>query len=108
TRCTMEALLEDLARTRERGYSMSVEEVNEGAAGVGAAVLDHSGRPVCAISVGGPKSRMSAERMAQLGEKVKAIAAKASAALVGAPAAGPGQRCGQHRCSGSASPLSPR
>jgi len=37
--------------TRSRGYSFSDEEVDEGVSGIGAAILDHFGRPVAGFAV---------------------------------------------------------
>lgn len=52
------ALREDLARTRERGFSIDNEEIEEGLACVGAAIRDHTGHVVAAVSVAGPSSRL--------------------------------------------------
>jgi DNA-binding IclR family transcriptional regulator len=46
-------LLEDLAQTRERGYSISDEDVTRGVAAIGAPVFGAEGQAVAAMSVGG-------------------------------------------------------
>ncbi len=54
-------LMKDLARIRRLGYASSVNERQAGAASVAAAVFDHSGWPVAAISLCGPAERFQNE-----------------------------------------------
>ena len=61
------ALADELARTRERGYSECRGEFDESAWGVSAPVLDAAGRPVAVISIWGPPERVTAKRFAALG-----------------------------------------
>jgi IclR family transcriptional regulator, acetate operon repressor len=75
------ALARDLALTRKRGYAVATEELERGYVAVGAAILDQSGRPVGALSVGGPTVRFPARRIASLGTVVRAAAGRVSAAL---------------------------
>jgi DNA-binding IclR family transcriptional regulator len=75
------ALARQLARVRRRGYATAVEELERGYVAVGAAVRDHHGRPVAAISLGGPRVRFPAARVAMLGRQVAAAALRISAAL---------------------------
>src|SRR5262249_55245314 len=53
------ALVRELARVRARGYATCVEELEPGFVAVGAPVRSAAGAVVAAISVGGPKSRLS-------------------------------------------------
>lgn len=57
-----EALFEELATIRERGYALDDEEVQPGLRCVAAPILDFDDDVLGAISVAGPTSRMSGER----------------------------------------------
>lgn len=52
-----DALRADLAAIRARGYAISLEERQAGAASVAAPILDRHGNPIAAISVCGPVER---------------------------------------------------
>jgi DNA-binding IclR family transcriptional regulator len=78
---TRAALEREMTRVQRRGYAIAAEELERGYVAVGAAVRDHEGRPVAAISVGGPRLRFPATRLATLGRRVQAAAARVSAAL---------------------------
>jgi IclR family acetate operon transcriptional repressor len=54
-------LKEELARIREIGFAMSSGERQSGAASVAAAILDHDGHPIAAMSLCGPAERFQAE-----------------------------------------------
>lgn len=60
---TVEALSEDLARIRQRGFSMDLEENEIGVQCVGAPIRDSRGRVFGAISVSGPTARMPLVRL---------------------------------------------
>ena len=70
--------LEDVVR---RGYATAYEELERGYVAVGAAVCDPEGRPLAAVSVGGPTVRLPASRVPALGRQVRAAAQRISAAL---------------------------
>jgi IclR family acetate operon transcriptional repressor len=68
------ALRAELELTRERGYSISDEDVDAGGRGVGAPVFDHAGRVVGGISVGGPSSRVDDAAVRRLGTLIVPVA----------------------------------
>jgi DNA-binding IclR family transcriptional regulator len=68
------ALREELERTRERGFSFDDVENENGIRCTGAPIFDHSGRVQAAISVAGPATRMTVERLDELGPVVRAHA----------------------------------
>jgi IclR family acetate operon transcriptional repressor len=76
-----DALREELQRTRERGYSLDDVENEDGIRCTGAPVFDHTGRVQAGISVAGPASRMTLERLHELGPQVRAQADLVSARL---------------------------
>ncbi|MBM9466554.1 IclR family transcriptional regulator [Nakamurella leprariae] len=59
-------LRELLARTRERGYALSLEDVTPGVAALGACIHDRSGRAVAALSFGGFLSAFQPPRRDEL------------------------------------------
>ncbi len=67
-----EELDRELERVRARGYATAVEELEVGAAAVAAALSDPLGRVVGAISLGGPASRLGADRLADLAKPLRA------------------------------------
>lgn len=76
-----DALERELARVRARGFALSQEELESGFVAVGAPVRAASGEVVAAVSAGGPKARLSAERIAELTALVPAAAARISSRL---------------------------
>ena len=75
---TPEVLKEELKVIRARGYAIDDEEKEEGVRCVGAAVRDHSGRPVAAISVSGPAFRLTKSKIAEIAKSVGQAAAALS------------------------------
>lgn len=59
--------LAELRTARERGYATDDEENEPGARCVAASVLSHGGDVVAGISISGPASRMTLERLPELG-----------------------------------------
>lgn len=75
------AFLETLAEARHRGYALDLEENERGICCVGAALKDSTGRAVAAISVSGPKERMTDGRLDDVAAQVKSCARTISEAL---------------------------
>jgi IclR family acetate operon transcriptional repressor len=87
TLVTRASLAEALARTAERGYAIDDEEHALGLRCVAAAIVDERGRAWAALSIAGPTSRLTRERLPELGERVRAAARDLTTALGGVPAA---------------------
>jgi DNA-binding IclR family transcriptional regulator len=67
-------LRSELALVRQRGYAVSVEEINEGIIGVGIPLLSPDGRPIGAIGVTGPKARFGDARIREIAASLLACA----------------------------------
>ncbi|MFN3973062.1 MAG: HTH-type transcriptional regulator BhcR [Gemmobacter sp.] len=81
---TSEALLaRDLARTRERGYSIDDQERAEGMRCIGAPVFNAFGEPVAGLSVSGPAFRVGLADGVRLGALVRAAADQVTEATGG-------------------------
>lgn len=75
------AFLENLVEVRRRGYALDLEENERGICCVGAALKDDTGRAVAALSVSGPKERMTEKRLSEVVAQVKSCARTISEAL---------------------------
>jgi IclR family acetate operon transcriptional repressor len=71
-----EALIADLALTRERGWAVDDQEKADGMRCDGAPVFNEHGEVIGALSVSGPAVRMTHERLGELGPLVKRAAAE--------------------------------
>lgn len=76
-----DALLADLHKIRARGYSFDDEEKNPGMRCIAAPIRDLYGETIAGISVSGPNSRMTSDRVDGMAVHVMAAAADVSAAL---------------------------
>ena len=81
TLVTTDAVLRDLQAVRARGYAIDDEESVEGLRCVGAAIRDHGGNPLYALSVSGPKSRMSYSKIQEVGAALAESGAQLSRKL---------------------------
>jgi len=74
TLATPEALREDLAGIRERGWSLDDEERHEGMRCIAAAIRDDQGRVVAGVSISGPAARFADASLDALAAHVVAAA----------------------------------
>lgn len=81
TRTTPEALRTDLELVRQRGYAVDDIENEPEVRCVGAPIFDYSGRVIAAASVSGPATRVTGERVPELGRVVKGATEKISERL---------------------------
>jgi DNA-binding IclR family transcriptional regulator len=75
---TLEA---QLARFREQGYALDVQENETGVSGIGVSMVDGLGKVTAAISVCGPSNRLTEEVMGQIATDVMAAADSIAVAL---------------------------
>lgn len=81
TLTTPDALAEDMARIRARGFSFDDEEKSRGMRCIAAPVFDLTGDAIAGVSVSGPTHRIGHEHVKTLGAVVAAAAAELSAAM---------------------------
>ena len=74
-------LKKDLARIAQSGYSVDDQEVELGARCVAAPVLDGNARVVAALSISGPTTRVSRERVPAFAQAIKKAARMISTQL---------------------------
>jgi len=86
---TMKALLEDLRVTRDRGWALDDEEVEEGLRCVAAPIFDRSGVAIAALGILAPAFRLPYDRVAGLAARVikEARVLSAESGYVGADSA---------------------
>lgn len=75
TICDREQLLDELERVRQVGYAIDDEEYEEGLRCIGAPIVGHTGTVVAAIGIGGPVTRVTPDRVRELGQVVMEAAA---------------------------------
>ncbi len=83
TLTTVDAFLEDLERTKRRGYAIDNEEHEEGVSCIAAPVLGPGGISQAAISISAPTPRIINAETDELGRLLREHADGASAALTG-------------------------
>ncbi|MFB9151060.1 IclR family transcriptional regulator [Roseovarius ramblicola] len=83
THVSLASLMADLDATRARGWSLDRDERYEGMSCIGAAILDGRGEPCAGISISGPSSRFSDDRLPAFGKAVTEAAAELTALIAG-------------------------
>ncbi|WP_028924663.1 IclR family transcriptional regulator [Pseudonocardia acaciae] len=81
THTTEVGLRAELTTVREHGYAVDEIENEPDIRCVGAPIFDHTGAATCAVSVSGPATRVTRERVGELGRLVLAAAADISRRL---------------------------
>ncbi len=74
-------LAAELARVSRQGYSTAIGELEEGYVALGAPVLNHEGKVVAAVSLGGPSTRFTDPRTPRLVRLVREAADRISQRL---------------------------
>lgn len=74
-------LAAELTMIRERGYAAAIGELEVGLMAAGAVIYNYSGEPVASISIEGPDSRISEERLHELAKELVSTARAISARL---------------------------
>ena len=80
-----DSLRSDLVAIRRRGFAIDHGENENGVHCVAAAVVDHAGAPIGALSISGPDSRIPEERFEEFGILVAKHAREVSEAFGAAP-----------------------
>jgi IclR family acetate operon transcriptional repressor len=81
TICDRSTLLSELELGRQRGYSVDDGESVTGIRCVGAAIVNYRSDVVGALSIAAPASRMSMDRLCEIGARLASVADKLSAEL---------------------------
>ena len=76
--------VDDAELIRSRGYATSIDELEVGLSAVSAPVLDSAGAAIAALSISGPTTRLTAERIGELAPLLRHEAGSLSRRLRGA------------------------
>src|SRR6201996_4792291 len=76
-------LFQELARIRKQGFAVDDEEARMGLRCIAAVVFNDCSEPLAAISVSGMTSRVTEERLPEVGKAVREVAAELTAAIGG-------------------------
>lgn len=81
TICSSEALLKALERVRQRGYAVDNEEIEKGVRCIGVPIFNEKHKAIAAISVSGPVSCITMDRLPRIVEQLLRCSRDISAAL---------------------------
>jgi DNA-binding IclR family transcriptional regulator len=76
-----ELLLKALERVRRRGYAIDDEEIELGVRCIGAPIFNENRRAIAAVSISGPSSRITAQRLPTIAEHLLCCCRDISASL---------------------------
>jgi IclR family acetate operon transcriptional repressor len=77
----VDEIMAEVKAARVRGFSLNDQGLSEGISSVGAPILDHHDKPLGAISISGPSSRITLERQLEVGPMVANAAAQITARI---------------------------
>ncbi len=78
---TIRELNRELERVRDRGYATAHDEIEEGASAVGVVLRSAQGTPLGGISLNGPTSRLTTDRIPPLARELVALAERLATSL---------------------------
>src|SRR5262245_36793104 len=78
-----DVLRKDIAQIKRVGYATNIGELDLHVHAVAAAVMNQEGRPIAALSISAPSSRLPLDKMASFGDKVIAAARDVSQRVAG-------------------------
>lgn len=78
-----EELLKELEASRERGYTIEIDEFEEMITAVGVPVLDHNERVICALSTIAPSVRVDEKRMLLIAKELMHTSRKITEVMKG-------------------------
>jgi DNA-binding IclR family transcriptional regulator len=81
TLCSREKLFEHLKTVRRRGYAIDDEEIELGVRCIGAPIFNEDGWAIAAVSISGPTSRITAQNVGAIAQRVLTCCREISAAL---------------------------
>jgi DNA-binding IclR family transcriptional regulator len=81
TLCSREKLLEHLKTVRRRGYAIDDEEIELGVRCIGAPIFNQDRWAIAAVSVSGPTSRITAQNVPAIAQRVLTCCREISASL---------------------------
>ncbi|MBP3040629.1 IclR family transcriptional regulator [Bacillaceae bacterium Marseille-Q3522] len=76
-----DVFLKELAKVRQRGYALDLEENEYGIICIAAPIFDHLGKVAAAVSISGPTIRMTQERLQKLKPRMMETGKQISARL---------------------------
>lgn len=76
-----EVIKKQLQKIKEQGYCISIDEMHENSISIAAPIMDYSGRVITAVSLIGPRNRMSSKPISDIVDAVVKTAQEISSRL---------------------------